>query len=97
VVDTPQAEQAQCSIALLHHPWAYLAEFDATEVESTLHHRCDLVLRGHLHHPQAERLVSPDPQRSCLELAVGAAYAGSRYPNAYLGSKGSEARNALSI
>jgi predicted phosphodiesterase len=79
---TDQAEQAAQRIALLHHPWAYLAEFDGNEARKTLHQHCDLVLRGHLHETEAQRILTPDPNRACLELAAGCAYQDSRYPNA---------------
>jgi len=70
-------------IALLHHPWSYLAEFDQHEARDEIHRRCDLVLSGHLHQARAERRLPPDPRRGCLELAAGSAYAGSNYANAF--------------
>jgi formylglycine-generating enzyme required for sulfatase activity/predicted MPP superfamily phosphohydrolase len=72
---------ADWSITLVHHPWSYLAEFDAEEVERKVHHECRLVLRGHLHRQQARAVVYPDDL--CLELAAGCCYDGSDYPNAF--------------
>jgi hypothetical protein len=63
------AGDADWSIALVHHPWSYLAEFDAEEVERKVHHECHVVLRGHLHRQQARATVYPDDV--CLELAAG--------------------------
>ena len=82
-VETAEAENADWRIALLHHPWDYLAEFDSHTARSAIHQHRDLLLRGHLHFPQSERIVPPDPNRSCLELAGGCLYETSEYPNAF--------------
>jgi formylglycine-generating enzyme required for sulfatase activity len=82
-VVTKEAEHAQWRVALLHHPWGYLPEFDCSEVRQSVHLHCDLLLRGHLHEPEAFRAVPPDPQRTCLELAAGCVYEHGRYPNAF--------------
>ncbi|MGZ8249624.1 metallophosphoesterase family protein, partial [Methylomagnum sp.] len=79
----PEAEQADWRLALLHHPWDYLAEWDGHEARAAVHLHCDLLLRGHLHFPQTERILPPDPARACLELAAGCVYENSRYPNAF--------------
>jgi len=82
-VDTQQAQGADWRIALLHHPFDYLAEFDGLESRRSIHQHCELLLRGHLHEAEAYRVVPPDPARACLELAAGCVYEGSAYPNAY--------------
>ena len=82
-VVTKAAESADWRIALLHHPWDYLAESDSHESRALIHQHCDLVLRGHLHKTQTERVVPPDPSRACLELAAGCVYENSQYPNAF--------------
>jgi hypothetical protein len=79
----PDAEGADWRLALLHHPWDYLAEFDSHESRRTIHLHRDLVLRGHLHAGEAFRVLPPDPARACLELAAGCVYDGSRHPNAF--------------
>lgn len=79
----PSADDVDWRLALLHHPWDYFAEFDSHEARSTIHQHCDLLLRGHLHFPQTERVVPPDPSRACLELAAGCVYEKSAYPNAF--------------
>ncbi|MFZ4703706.1 MAG: NACHT domain-containing protein, partial [Candidatus Methylumidiphilus sp.] len=68
---------------MLHHPWDYLAESDSHESRALIHQKCDLVLRGHLHKTQTERVNPPDPSRTCLELAAGCVYENSQYPNAF--------------
>ncbi len=69
------------SVALLHHPWAFLAPSDAGKVEAEIQHRCDVVLRGHLHEQKSRAIHYPGDV--CLELAAGSAYDGSDYPNAF--------------
>ncbi len=76
-------EGADWRIALLHHPWDYLAEFDGAEARRTLHLNRDLILRGHLHTGEAALVRPPDPARACLEVAAGCLYDGSTYPNAF--------------
>ena len=79
----PDGEGADWRLALMHHPWDYLAEFDTHEAHQAIHLHRDLVLRGHLHEGEAFRVLPPDPARACLELAAGSVYAGSRHPNAF--------------
>jgi len=79
----PDGEGADWRLALLHHPWDYLAEFDTHEARQAVHLHRDLVLRGHLHEGDASFVRPPDPARACLELAAGALYDGSRHPNAF--------------
>jgi hypothetical protein len=75
------ADRADVAIALMHHPWDDLAEFDAREVREAVTRRCAITLRGHLH--QADGRAVRRPDLAALELAAGASYAGSKYPNAY--------------
>jgi len=82
-VQHPDGEGAHWRLALLHHPWDYLAEFDCGEARQTIHLHRDLVLRGHLHAGDASFVRPPDPARACLELAAGCVYDGSRHPNAF--------------
>ena len=70
-------------LALLHHPWASLAEFDRNDARRTLHRYRDLILSGHLHQPDLFRIAPADPRRSCIEAAAGCCYSGKPYPNAF--------------
>ncbi|MBX3515551.1 MAG: SUMF1/EgtB/PvdO family nonheme iron enzyme [Rhodospirillales bacterium] len=78
-----KAGQAEWRLALVHHPWDYLAEFDTHEARAIIHRHCDLLLRGHLHVPLSARTLPPDPNRGCLELAAGCVYEKSQYSNAF--------------
>ena len=73
------AKDADWSVALLHHPWAWLAAFDAEEVEAAAYRDCNIILRGHVHRQQSRAFHSP--QDVCLELAAGSVFDGSRYSN----------------
>jgi predicted MPP superfamily phosphohydrolase len=76
-------QHAHWHLALLHHPWDYLAEFDLREARPDLHLHLDLLLRGHLHEGEAAFIRPADPARACLELAAGCVYDDSRHPNAF--------------
>lgn len=82
-VKAPEAQGADWRLALFHHPWEYLADFDLLEARRDLHLHRDLVLRGHLHEPDCARVQSPDPDRGCLEIAAGCVYEHGTYPNAF--------------
>jgi hypothetical protein len=72
---------ADLVLALVHHPWDYLADFDAAEVRETVQRRCHVLLRGHLHKSDGAARVRPDG--SLLELACGACYGGTTHPHGY--------------
>lgn len=80
---TPGTETAQWRIALVHHPWDFLADFEYEEIPASIQRHADLVLRGHRHKTDPQRLARPDSGQSCLELAAGCVYDGSDYPNAF--------------
>lgn len=75
------AEDADLAIAGMHHPWDYLASFERAESHEEIRRRFALVMRGHLH--AADAWVDSRPDDSFLEVAAGACYAGSKYPNSF--------------
>jgi predicted MPP superfamily phosphohydrolase len=75
------AERADLAIALMHHPWDYLADFDAAEARETIHRRCDVLLRGHLHKGEGATRIRPDG--GSIELAAGASWGGSQHLHGY--------------
>jgi len=75
------AERADLAIALMHHPWDYLADFDAAEAREAVHRRCDVLLRGHLHKGEGATRVRPDG--GSLELAAGASWGGTQHLHGY--------------
>ena len=46
-----KASNADIKIAVLHHPFDWMAEFDRNQVESELMRQCDFILHGHSHKP----------------------------------------------
>jgi calcineurin-like phosphoesterase family protein len=74
-------KDADLVVAAMHHPWDMITEFDVTEVREEVRRKSDIVLRGHLHASEGAQIVTPGNE--VLELAAGASYAGSSFPNAY--------------
>ena len=72
-------------IVMAHHPLSYLPDFDADAVDQAIRRqskaKMKIILRGHLHQQRA--LIPRDPDNAWVELAAGAAYDGSRFPNAF--------------
>jgi formylglycine-generating enzyme required for sulfatase activity len=77
------AEGADWRLALMHHHWDYLADFDARDARQSIHLHCDLLLYGHQREPAACRSVPPDARRACLELAAGSVCTDSGTPNRF--------------
>lgn len=75
------ADRADLSLALIHHPWDYLADFDAAEAREAIHRRCHVLLRGHLHKGEGASRVRPDG--GSLELAAGASWGGTQHLHGY--------------
>jgi 3',5'-cyclic AMP phosphodiesterase CpdA len=76
-----QGSGADLKIALLHHPFDWLREFDREDVEPLLADNCDYVLHGHMH--QVGLLQARTPDSEVMVIAAGACYETRRYPNAY--------------
>jgi len=68
-------------ISAMHHPWSYFAEFDEP-ARLEVRRSSSIVLRGHLHVSSVEQIMSSD-HAGLVEIAAGACYESSRYPNAY--------------
>jgi hypothetical protein len=77
-----EAERADVVIAALHHPWSYVAEWDLAVCQAEIERSAGLVLRGHLHDARHDYRQSPRHD-GVLELAAGACYESSQYPNSY--------------
>jgi len=67
-----QAEDAEIRIALLHHPFDWLQDFDRQAVKPLLLNGCDFILRGHQHQSGIVQLKSPDG--TTLVIPAGACY-----------------------
>ena len=75
------AEGAGLKIALLHHPFDWLREFDQDDSAAMLLDSCDFILHGHLHRAAMAQLISPDS--GAMVIAGGACYETRQYPNSY--------------
>lgn len=75
------ADDADVVIAAMHHPWDYLAEWDQVS-RAEIEHSASLVLRGHLHDVR-HTFTQSTHHGGVLELAAGACYESSRWPNSY--------------
>ena len=79
-------EGADVRIAVLHHPFPWLAEFDCNHIEDRLKSDCHFILHGHEHKPKFNltRGLSGEcaiiPAGSCFDRRVAA---NPRYTNAY--------------
>jgi tetratricopeptide (TPR) repeat protein/predicted phosphodiesterase len=63
---------ADLKIAVLHHPFDWLTEFDFNRIETRLLQGCDFILRGHQHKPKVE--VTSGTSGNCVIIPAGASY-----------------------
>jgi formylglycine-generating enzyme required for sulfatase activity len=75
------SRDAELRIALLHHPFDWLREFDRDDCEALLMDGCDFILHGHLHRAGLLSLKTPDA--GAMLVAAGACYETRHYPNGY--------------
>jgi len=76
-----KAKSAEIRIALLHHPFEWLRDFDRADCEPILVRGCDFVLLGHLHDTDFVHLKGPGVQ--AVVIGAGACYETRKHPNAY--------------
>lgn len=76
------ADDAHVVLAALHHPWDYVGEWDRAASLAEIERSVGLVLRGHLHEGRHDYRQSAR-HAGVLELAAGACYEASEYPNSY--------------
>lgn len=61
-------------IAVLHHPFEWLAEFDRYSIKARLKRKCHFILSGHEHCPQVE--VAHGTLGNCVTIPAGACFKG---------------------
>jgi hypothetical protein len=59
-------------VAVLHHPFDWLREFDRNRIEDPLRQDCDFILRGHQHKPKVE--ITSGTSGNCVIIPAGASY-----------------------
>jgi predicted phosphodiesterase len=75
------AAGADLRVAVMHHPFDWLQDFDRVDAEALLCDGCDFVLHGHMH--QVGLLQARGPDSNAFIFAAGACYETREYPNAY--------------
>lgn len=75
------AEKADLKIAVMHHPFEWLQDFDQGDTVPLLLNTCDFILHGHLH--KTGLICKSSPDGSAFIFAAGACYERRSYPNAY--------------
>jgi 3',5'-cyclic AMP phosphodiesterase CpdA len=73
--------EADVRLAVMHHPFDWLRDFDRQNVEPLLWQGCHFVLHGHLH--QVGLLQARTPDSDAMIIAAGACYDSRDYPNSY--------------
>lgn len=69
-------------IGVLHHPPAWLREFDQRTFNDRFLPMCDVIHRGHLHEPEVGLLYTSS-NTQCLAIAAGAGYVWRQFKNSY--------------
>lgn len=79
LVGEPQVEDglkkiagAELRIAVLHHPFEWLAEFDRYRMKSELRKQCSFILSGHEHCPEIE--ITHGTSGTCVIIPAGSSY-----------------------
>ena len=67
-----EIQESDLKIAVLHHPFDWLAEFDCDRIERRLRNNCNFILRGHQHKPMVE--ISKGTSGECVIIPSGACY-----------------------
>lgn len=80
-LDAAREAGATLKIALLHHPFDWLREFDQNDSAALLLDSCHFILHGHLHQTAMTQLTSPDS--GAMIIGGGASYKDRRYANRY--------------
>ena len=75
------AKNADLKIALVHHPFDWLRDFDRHDCRALLQRNCDFILHGHLH--QSELAILRAPGTEAMMIAAGACYETREYRNSY--------------
>jgi predicted phosphodiesterase len=68
-------------IVLVHHPFDWLLEFDRYTAEELISRHRSIILRGHLHRPDAQ--ITAALAGDMITIPAGAVYDSRKSPNAY--------------
>jgi predicted MPP superfamily phosphohydrolase len=76
-----QTKSADIRIALMHHPFEWLTDFDRSDCKPILLRECNFVLFGHLHDLDLMQLKGPGVE--AMIIGAGACYETRTHPNSY--------------
>jgi predicted phosphodiesterase len=74
-------KDCEIKIAVLHHPFDWLTEFDRRRIKRPLGESCHFILCGHEHQSRVERVTGTDGDY--VFIPAGASYDRPDYPNSY--------------
>lgn len=80
-MDENQITDEDLIIAILHHPFEWLREFDRRKVRMLLAEKCHFILCGHQHEPGFSQIQGIEG--NYLIIPAGASYERRNYPNSY--------------
>ena len=73
--------ECEIKIAVLHHPFDWLTEFDRRRIKPLLGEDCHFILCGHEHQSRVERVSGTDGDY--VFIPAGASYDRPNFPNSY--------------
>jgi Predicted phosphohydrolases len=76
-----ESGDADMRLAIMHHPFDWLQDFDRRDAEAQLLNNCTFILNGHMHHPGILQITSPD--YSAITIPAGACYESREHSNSY--------------
>lgn len=76
-----KAQDFDVRIAVLHHPFEWLTEFDRSEIKKLLTKNCHFILCGHQHESQIYQVQGLEGDY--IIIPAGASYVARKYPNGY--------------
>ncbi len=82
VLDCAEPNDECLTFALLHHPFAWLREFEQTSIENLIARSAQVCLRGHVHSPDLR--ATDGPQGRLMTFTAGAAFQSRTADNTYL-------------
>lgn len=80
-LDEARAARPALCLALMHHPFDWLRDFDRDDSAAMLEDGCDFILQGHMH--RVGLLQGRGPDGEAMTIGAGACYESREHPNTY--------------
>lgn len=94
-IEQIRKEDGDINVALIHHPLEWLHDAERRHIKEKLHGAVDVILRGHLHESEIEKVSTVDG--GALHMAAGASYQTRLYTNLALMVRADAARGELKV